>query len=1061
MKRISLIAIIVLAATMSFAATTKKAPCWMDPQVNRINTMPSRATFFAFENDALAQKMKKESSARFMTMEGAWKFSWVKDHDKAPQNFFTLGYDDSKWVDFPVPGLFEINGYGDRIYKNVGYSWATQFVPNPPYIEEKNNYTGSYRREFTIPAEWKGENVYMHVGSATSNLTLWVNGKYVGYSEDSKGEVEFDVTKYLVPGKKNLFAMQVMRWCDGSYVEDQDFWRFSGIAREVYLYATPKAHVSDVFITPDLVNNYQDGTLTVKVSAENANGCNVNLDLKDKNGASVSKADGKVANNRMEYVFHVSNPQKWSAETPYLYTLYITLSNGKGVSEVIPQHVGFRKVEIKNSQLLVNGKAVYIKGADRHEMDPKGGYVISLERMIQDIQVMKRMNINAVRTSHYENDPRWYDLCDEYGIYLTAESNLESHGMGYGDKTLAKNLSYQKTHIERQDHNIFVNKNHPSVIVWSLGNEAGNGINFEKAYDYVKAYDSSRPVQYERACYPDNQYQYQQGWKMTKTDIFCPMYMSPDECENYAKKNLPQPLIQCEYAHAMGNTDGNFKEYWDLVRKYPNYQGGYIWDFVDQGLSDINKDGKKIYTYGGDYGRYPASDNNFNCNGLVNPDREMHPHAYEVAYYYQNVWTSPVDLQSGKIKVFNENFFRTLDDVTLNWSLLCDGKEVKKGTVDNINIPASQSAEYALAGYELPQNAQGKELLLNVTFTLKNDEPLMRKGERVAYQQLPIQSYTFPTENNVTAAQTTVNEVKKGNKNQTAVVPAVQKEEQLACLKLSAGRMAVTFNKETGWIDYLDVDGNPMFEKGYSLMPDFWRAATDNDMGANIQRQLWAWRNPEMKLTAFNCTPNGSNMQVTAQYDIPATSSKLFMTYTMTTKGELLVNEKMTVDAAAKSKPEMFRYGMQLVMPESYRNLSYYGRGPIENYCDRNNNTLLGIYNQDVAQQYWGYVRPQESGNKTDIRWWKVMNAAGAGLDFYSFKPMECSTLNFLTEDLDDGWEKHQHHSGDLTPRPFSVVHIADRQMGVGGINSWGTWPLNKYRIPYGDQNFTFVISPL
>ena len=1062
MKRINLIVILAFAAVMTFAAAVKKAPCWMDPNVNRINAMTPRATFFAYENSDLAQKMKKEASSRFMTMEGAWKFFWVKDHDKAPQNFFAAGYDDSKWVEFPVPGLFEINGYGDRTYVNVGYSWATQFSPNPPYIEEKNNYTGSYRREFQIPADWKGEKVYMHVGSATSNLTLWVNGKYVGYSEDSKGEVEFDVTKYLIPGRKNLFAMQVMRWCDGSYVEDQDFWRFSGIAREVYLYATPKARVSDVFITPDLVNNYQDGTLTVDVSAENANGNQVNLSLKDKNGTTVAQADGKIAGGKMKHVFQVQNPEKWTAETPNLYTLYITLSNSKGISEVIPQHVGFRKVEIKNSQLLVNGKAVYIKGVDRHEMDPKGGYVVSVDRMIQDIQVMKHMNINAVRTCHYEDDPRWYDLCDQYGIYLTAETNIESHGMGYGEKTLAKNLSYQKTHIERQDHNVFVNKNHPSIIVWSLGNEAGNGVNFEKAYDHVKASDPSRPVQYERACFPDEQYDYQKGWKMTKTDIFCPMYLSPDACEDYAKKNLPQPLIQCEYSHAMGNTDGNFKEYWDLVRKYPNYQGGYIWDFVDQGLSDVNKEGHKIYTYGGDYGRYPATDNNFNCNGLVNPDRQLHPHAYEVTYFYQNIWTTPVDLQNGKIKVFNENFFRTLDYVTLNWSLLCDGKEVGKGSVENINIPAHESAEYTLAGYELPKDAQGKELLLNVTFTLKNDEPLMSKGDRVAYQQLPIQGYEFPTENSVTTASApVVAKTEKKGKDKEAAQTGVQKEEQLACLKLTAGRLAVTFNKGTGWVDYLDVDDTPMFEKGYSMTPDFWRAPTDNDMGAGIHKQLRAWLDPEIKLTEFNCTPSGENMVVVAHYDIPATSSKLQMTYTVTPKGELLVNEKMTVDPNAKQKPEMLRYGMQCVMSEAFQKLSFYGRGPVENYCDRNNNSVLGIYNQDVATQYWSYIRPQESGNKTDIRWWKVMNEDGSGLCFYGFKPMECSTLNYLTADLDDGLEKHQHHSGDLTPRPFSVVHISDRQMGVGGITSWGTWPLKKYRIPYENQNFSFVISPL
>ena len=1041
------VACLLLSLTVGFAAKAeKKAPWWQDPTVNRVNVMTPRASFFAYETDELARKMKKESSSRFMSLEGKWKFNWVKDHDKAPANFYETGYDDSKWVEFPVPGLFEINGYGDRIYKNVGYAWATQFKSDPPYIEEKNNYTGSYRQEFEVPANWKGQKIYLHVGSATSNLKLWVNGKFVGYSEDSKVEAEFDLTKYLVPGKKNLFAMQVMRWCDGSYLEDQDFWRFTGIAREVYLYTTPKARISDVFVTPDLVNNYRDATLDVKVSAENANGNKVKLELKDDKGATVASAEEKVAAGKVHHVFNLDNPAKWSAETPNLYTLYITLTDGKSVKSVIPQRVGFRKVEVKNSQLLVNGQPVLIKGANRHELDPDGGYVISMERMIQDVQVMKRMNINAVRTCHYPDDPRWYDLCDEYGLYMVAETNIESHGMGYADKTLAKNMLWGQAHVERQDHNIFVNKNHPAVIIWSLGNEAGMGINFEKAYKHVQTFDPSRPVQYERACFPDNHYENKGGFKMAYTDIYCPMYESPSSDEAYLKAKLPQPLIQCEYAHAMGNSVGNFKEYWELVRKYPNYQGGFMWDFVDQGLRDYNKDGKEIFTYGVDYGRYPASDNNFNCNGLIAPDRTLHPHAYEVTYYYQNVWTSPVDLKAGKVKVYNENFFRALDYVTLEWELLANGEQVAKGQTD-VNVPAQKTVEYTLPGYSIPSNAAGKELLLNVSYILKSDEPLMKKGETIAYQQFPVTGYQFPTLPGVLAAQ-------NGQ--------AVEKQEQLACVILNAGKLTVYFNKSTGWIDYLDVDGRPMLEKGYSVKPEFWRAPTDNDMGAELHRKWVAWKEPQMELKSFKCEQSGNNYVVTADYKLPSVASQLLMTYTVTPNGEIIVNEKMQVDHNAKDKPELFRYGMQLVMPEAYTDIAYYGRGPIENYCDRNNNTLLGIYNDKVANQYAkDYIRPQESGNKTDIRWWKVMNVSKKGLEFYGVKPIECSTLNYLASDLDDGWEKHQRHSGDLMPRPFSVVHISDRQMGVGGIHSWGTLPLPQYRIPYADQDFTFVIRPL
>lgn len=1057
MKPTKLLILLMLGFTLtSQAKQATTTPRWLDPNVNRVNVLTSRATFFAYENADLAKNMKKEASKRFMSLEGSWKFNWVKDHNLAPADFFKIGYDDSKWVNFPVPGLFEINGYGDRIYKNVGYAWATQFKSNPPYVEEKNNYTGSYRKEFEIPADWKGRNIYLHVGSATSNLELWVNGKWVGYSEDSKGESEFDLTKYLVPGKKNLFAMRVMRWCDGSYLEDQDFWRFTGIAREVYLYATPKAKVRDIFITPDLVNNYRDGRLNVRIQADNANGKTLKLELKDKQGATVAQTEGKIAAGKFDYDFSVSNPLKWTAETPNLYTLYITLTDGGRVTEVIPQRVGFRKVEIKNSQLLVNGQPIYIKGVDRHELDPKGGYVISVERMIQDIKIMKRMNINAVRTCHYEDDPRWYDLCDEYGIYMTAETNIESHGMGYGDATLAKNLSYQKAHLERQEHNVYVNKNHPAIIVWSLGNEAGMGINFEKCYDMVKAFDPSRPVQYERACFPYEKGQNKDNFQMKYTDIYCPMYESPANDVKYCERHLPQPLIQCEYAHAMGNTDGNFKEYWELIRKYPNYQGGYIWDYIDQGLSDVNREGKKIYTYGGDYGRYPASDKNFNCNGLLNPDREMHPHAYEVAYYYQNVWTTPVDLKSGKLKVFNENFFRTLDYVDLNWEVVELGedgqKTLSKGTVTNLNIPAQQTAEVNLNGYNA-LGAEGREVVLNVSYVLKNQEPLMEKGQQIAYQQFDVQKYTFPT---LTAPAKAAATGKKGQVEENKV----KFDEQLACFTLSANGTDVTFNKENYFIDYLDYQGTPMLEKGYSIKPDFWRAPTDNDMGANMHMTLRAWLNPEMKLKSTDIDKSYKDaIVVKASYDMPSVEATLDMTYTLTAKGELIVNEKLTVNPNAKSKPILPRYGMQLVMPEAFKDLTYFGRGTVENYCDRKGNAEIGIYSAKVKDQYWGYVRPQESGNHTDIRWWKV-GGQGKGLEFYGVKPMECSTLNYLTEDLDDGEVKHQRHSGDLTPRPFSVVHIMDRQTGVGGINSWGTWPLEQYQIKYGNQDFTFVIRP-
>lgn len=1023
------------------AEAQKDKPWWLDPEVNEVNTMAPRAAFFAYETENLAKADQKARSERYLSLEGKWKFNFSKDHDKAPRDFYSLKYDDSQWTDFPVPGILELNGYGDAIYSNNGYPWRTQFRPEPPFVEERNNYTGSYRKMVTVPADWKGERIYLHVGSATSNLMVWVNGKFVGYSEDSKVSAEFDLTKYLTPGKENLIAMQVMRWCDGSYLEDQDFWCFTGIAREVYLYARPQAHIADLFITPDLVNNYQDGTLEVKLNAVGAKGETVMFSLKDKEGKEVAAQTAKVGGNgEVKVNFNVKNPLKWTAETPNLYTLYTTLMDGKQVAEVVPQRVGFRKVEIKNAQVLVNGQPVLFKGANRHELDPVTGYVVSMDRMLEDIRVMKELNINAVRTCHYPNDPRWYELCDIYGIYMVAEANIESHGMGYGDKTLAKEPTYEKAHLERNESNIKIYKNHPSIIFWSVGNEAGYGPNFEKAYDLVKAYDPSRPCQYEQAG--------QNG----KTDIFCPMYYDYGGCDKYSQGDNPRPLIQCEYAHAMGNSMGGFKEYWDMVRKYPKYQGGFIWDFVDQGLRVKNKQGKTIYAYGGDFGRYPTSDHNFNCNGIINPDRKPNPHANEVRYYYQNIWATAKDLKAGEVEVYNENFFKSLDDVELQWTLESEGKVLANGR-NALDIPAQQKRVVKLDGYSLPADVKG-EVVLNLDFVLKKAEPMLDAGYAVAREQFVVNPYTFPTMESVLAVTSGKYDTRK-----------VEKEEKVAWVTLSAGNTSVTFNHWNGWIDYLDVDGKPMLEEGYAITPDFWRAPTDNDYGAGTQRKLHAWKNPEMKMKSFKVVENEGKAEkgVEVVYDMPSVEATLTMTYTLTPAGELVVNEAMTVNKDAKHKPELMRYGMQLVMPKAYNMLTYYGKGPGENYIDRNNGDRLGVYDAKVADQYWGYVRPQESGNKTEVRYWQVKDENGKGLEFYSFAPMECSTLNYLASDLDDGWDKnaHQSHSGDLTPRDFSVVKLAARQRGLACVNSWGAIPLEQYRMPYQDYSFTYVIRPL
>ena len=1034
---------------LTASVAPEKTERWLDPNTNRVNTEKMRSSFFAYESNSLAQRGVKEQSARFMSLEGNWKFNFVKDHDKAPVGFQAVGYDDADWVDFPVPGLFELNGYGDRIYKNVGYAWNTQFENNPPFVEEKNNYTGSYRREFMIPADWKGQKIYMHVGSATSNLTVWIDGKEVGYSEDSKLEVEFDVTRFLTPGKKALVAMQVMRWCDGSYGEDQDFWRFTGIAREVYMYARPVAHLQDIFITPDLTDNYQNGTLSVKLTGANAAGKPVALSLQDADGRQVASESTTLDKNGNAVVeMKVSNPQKWSAEIPNLYTLYATLSDRSGTSEVIPQKVGFRKVEIQGGQVLVNGKPVLFKGADRHELDPDGGYVVPMSRMIQDIQVMKKLNINAVRTCHYPDDPRWYDLCDQYGIYLVAEANFESHGMGYGDRRLAQDARYRKTIVERNENNVWVQKNHPSIIFWSLGNESGYGENFEAAYDAVKAIDSSRPVQYE------------QGGQNGKTDIFCPMYYDYDNCEKYSKGDNPRPLIQCEYAHAMGNSIGGFKEYWDLIRKYPKYQGGFIWDFVDQGVRGVSKvTGNQIWMYGGDEGRYPASDHNFNCNGIVAPDRSLTPHAYEVRHYYQSIWISNLNMNDGTAEVYNENFFRDMSNLKAVVTILKDGKPVLTTEVPALTGVAPQQTKrvdlgsLSIAGKVLAmlQDNPNSEFLANVEYQLINEEPLLEAGYAVARQQFTLQGYRFPSADDVIAAAAP----QKG-----LVESPIQVDSMRACYTIAANGVSITVNRWTGALDYVDLDGKPLLQEGYSVTPNFWRAPTDNDYGAQLQNKFAAWKNPVLKTKSVKCYPVGSAQAIQVLYEMPSVNGQLTLTYTMNAEGEFAVRQQLVADEKQKDS-HMLRYGMQWVMPKQFSHITYYGRGPVENYIDRCGDALLGVYESEAGKEYWPYVRPQESGNHIDVRYWKVADASGRGLTFLATGPMECSTLNYLPEDLDDGPNKaaHQSHSGDLVPRDFSVLQIQQRQFGVGCVNSWGAWPRPEYRLNYVGRDFTYIVK--
>lgn len=1061
-------------AIKSLNKTTIQQPTyteWHDLQVNAINRFPLHTNFFTYPADDWVYEkdgkivskdilhMNKTESKYFLSLDGTWKFNWVANADQRPTDFYKEDLDDSKWKTMNLPGIWEMNGFGDPEYVNVGFGWRGHFDQQPPAVPTKDNHVGSYRRIIDIPANWDGKQVVAHFGSVTSNIYLYVNGKFAGYAEDSKVAAEFDITPYLKKGK-NLIAFQTFRWCDGSWDEDQDFWRLSGVARESYLFARDaQLHLEDIRVTPDLVNNYKDGVLNISAKVK-GNG-KLNFILFDKEGKQVAIATGLAKNGTANITMNVENPHKWNAETPYLYTLQVSLSsalkNGNMKSaSMTPVKVGFRKVEIKNKQFLVNGQPVLIKGANRHEIDPDGGYVLSMERMIQDIKIMKRLNINAVRTCHYPDDPRWYELCDEYGIYVVAEANQESHGFQYGDDAAAKKPMFAKQILERNQHNVSMYFNHPSVVTWSLGNETVMGDNFLQAYKWIKSQDQSRPVQYEQAHRGEG------------TDIFCPMYYPVSACEKYAKDpNSPMPLIQCEYNHTMGNSGGNLKDYWALIRKYPILQGGFDWDFVDQGLHRkvlkpmtiknpekmSNEELRKIeYCYGGDYNNYDPSDNNFNCNGIIGPDRQLNPHAYEVAYQYQNIWAKMVNAEKGEVSVYNENFFRNLSNYALAWSLIEDGVETQNGTIADIDVAAQQTKNFTIP-YDLSK-VTGKEVFLNIDFRLKKAEPLMEAGQIVAYAQLAVKEKKCcgHCAENMAKAQ-------DGKKVKAKLIDKKGEQE----ITVTTPDLTVKVNRTTGLISEYTYRGKSLLGEGGTLKPNFWRAPTDNDFGAGLQKKFQVWKNPVMNLkgVAVEKDKKANTISICATYEMPEVKGELEIDYLiMPNTGAMKVSQEFDASDDAKVS-DLFRFGMLMQLPYDMDKSQYYGRGPIENYSDREDCMRLGIYSDDADNQYFPYIRPQESGTKGDMRWWNQTDASGFGFKVKSCKPFYASAIHFDTEELDDGDDKDQRHSFNLKKSKFTNLFLDAEHSGVAGENSWGAWPLEKYRLHYGDKNFTFVLIPL
>jgi beta-galactosidase len=1018
-----------------------------------------RSDFFAFESQSLAESRNKEQSAYFLSLNGNWKFRWVEKPADTTAGFYNENFDDSHWDNFNVPANWEFNNtgknYGYPIYVNHPYEFGVRH-PDPETLMEnipdEYNPVGAYRRSFVIPKKWDGRQVFLYLGGVKSAFYVWVNGAYVGYGEDGKLASEYDITPYVRTGK-NTIALKVYRWSDASYLECQDFWRISGIERDVYVYATPKVAVGDFKVVSRLDGNYEHGILDLtlklhnyKVKPEGTSSkpvkYSVTATLFDKDNTTkvyeqTQSGEFSTGDTGVSFKGELPAVRAWSAETPNLYTLYLLLKvNGK-VAEVIPERIGFRTVEIKNAQVLVNGKPVYFKGVNRHEHSPQTAHVLSKEEMLKDVEMMKKLNVNAVRTSHYPADPYFYELCDEYGLYVCDEANIESHGMGYDlDRTLGNNYRWLNAHLDRIMRMYERDKNRPCVTFWSLGNEAGNGYVFYNAYVKLKAADSTRPVQYERSVFEWN------------TDLYVPQYPSPNGFRNYALHRPDRPMIASEYAHAMGNSLGNFKEYWEVIEnpEYKTLQGGFIWDWVDQGFQ-VTRNGKTFFAYGGDF--EPESvfegknkDRNFLINGVVNPERVPNPGAYEVKKVYQNVAVTLLNKDDYEIEVKNKNFFRDLNNCCISWDLLEDGKPVQSGRLDEIDIAPLQTKRYLIpVAYSQSTN---REYYLNVKFLLKTAEPLLEKDYEIASEQFALAPFKAPDFTNVEEMEGGV---------------AVESKDDVCVVR--GKKFSVAFNLSSGLMKEYKYDGHTLMVSG--AQPNFWRAMTDNDHGAGSNKKLREWLNtgktetPEV--TVEVAVLKESSCKITVKRNLFGGDALLTQTYTINPNGRILVENDFVKNHGQHVM--MPKFGNILVVANPYRYLTYYGRGPRENYIDRNYAADMGLYTSAVDEQYYPYVRPQESGNKTGVRWLTLTDKKGQGIKITGNTPFEFSALPYALEDLDPEEERNQYHSGELAKRKDVYLNVDFLQMGVGGIDSWGSLPLEQYRINYDSYNYKYAIEPV
>jgi beta-galactosidase len=1036
-----------LAMAVTCELPAESNPDWENPAVFRINKETPHSTLMPFESVRQSLKDEIADSKYYKSLNGRWAFKWSPDPQNRPVDFYQDSFDVSGWDTIDVPSNWQMAGYGTPLYSNITYP----FKKDPPHVmgippEDYTNFkarnpVGSYRRTFKIPFSWQDREIFINFDGVDSAFYLWVNGQKVGYSQDSRTPAEFNITKYLKNGD-NTVSVEVYRYSDGSYLEDQDFWRLSGIFRDVYLFSTPQLHIRDFFAKPTLDENYQNATLTVDVevanfATESSSAPVIDAVLLDCSGQQVAQLPvvqtypiipGKTAQYTL--TTEVANPKQWSAETPNLYTLVIQLidaSSGKPL-EVISDKFGFRTVEIKDGVLQVNGKYVLLKGVNRHEHDPDTGHTVTRESMIRDIILMKQNNINTVRTSHYPNAPLWYDLCDEYGLYLINEANVESHGMGYGDESLAKQPAWKDAHLDRIMNMVERDKNHPSVILWSLGNEAGDGPNFEEASAWIKQRDPSRPVHYERA------------ERRSHVDIVSWMYTRIPEIIDYAKNHTVRPLILCEYSHAMGNSCGNLADYWVAIRQYRQLQGGCIWDWVDQGLRKVDPEtGQRFWAYGGNYGDHP-NDKNFCCNGLVQPDRKPNPHLYEVKKVYQGIHVKTVDLDKGLFEIQNEYNFLNLDGfVKAAWYVTENGVIVQQGTVDDINIQPG-SFKVINIPYDSSTLDKTAEYLLKIEFVLAHKTLWAPKGYLLAWDQFELQQ-----------ADPIV------LSNDSNLELDVLEDEQ--ALKVSGKDFKVVFSKKEGVLTSYEIKGFPILVE--PLIPNFWRAPTDNDGGVNcggskMPQRLGIWKDagPKRKTDSIKSDKIGNNQViVTIDITLNAKDSKLMTVYHIYADGKIQVKNTLIPD---KDLPNIPRIGMQMKIPNRYANMKWYGRGPHESYWDRKTGAAVGIYKEKVTEPDHVYIRPQENGNKTDVRWMTLTDKRGTGIKVFGMPLLSVSVWPYSMDDLSAAW-----HPYEIPGRDFITVNIDYKQMGVGGDDSWGARTHPEYTLPAKQYQYEFVIEPL